>query len=251
MPADAGVERGCGSAREEGGLYLEVGLSSVGAPFDSFILDPITPMHPDDLTAIPHLGVTLVEGPDGIVHVIDWVGETHYPLATDFLEEGRRKGFSRKISKLVEINRLTPGKSMIYFLHARAYLANHALYTAAEYEHRGRPKRMCRWPADKAPLCARLDPGHCRRHLWAAATPTSGSKASINGPYTQQWRQFVDFDYQVYPPTEAIPPDWKAAYVARFPITNFTVIRARDGSHAHATKSATSRSRYPVMEADS
>lgn len=248
MPDTLAVARGCGDTREEGALYLEVGLSAFGKPFDSFLLDPVVPLHPDDLLAIPRLGVTLIEGADGIVHVIDWIGETHYPFATDFLEEGRRKGFSRKISKLVEVNRLTPGKSMIYFLHARGYLENYRLFAAAEYE--GEPNRNCRWYRRESPFCQTVTDGHCRRHLYAAVPVSGGSKNEVDGPYTQLWRHFVDFDYQIYPPKVEIPPVWKPAYVARFPITNLAVVKARDESHIDTLASARNRSRYEVKEVD-
>jgi hypothetical protein len=249
MPAEVGVSRGCGATREEGGLYLEVGLSEHGRPFDSFLLDPLVALHPDDLLAIPRLGQTLIDGPDGITHVIDWVGEAHYPYATDFLEEGRRKGFSRKISRELQIGRLDPGKSFIYFLHARGFLANWPLYQAATVSaaniYRCREESLRRALSRDRGTNPHLMPDctvHCCRHLWSAAPVDDGALRR---------RIFTDFDYDVSPPyDQVIYPDWKAAYVARFPITNFTVIRSRDGAHEQTTRRARARSRYPVLEAD-
>jgi hypothetical protein len=246
------VSRGCGSTREEGALYLEVGLSEHGRPFDSFLLDPLVALHPDDLLAIPRLGQTLIEGPDEVVHVIDWVGEAHYPYATDFLEEGRRKGFSRKISRELQIGRLDPGKSFIYFLHARGYLANWPAYQAAYTD--GLANHQCREEAlrgarnhqrgTNAHLTAECTV-HCCRHLWSAAPHDPMLMHFHVAP-----RTFTDFKYDVYPTRPKLVPDWKAAYVARFPITNFTVIRSRDGTHEHTARKARARSRYPVLEAD-
>jgi hypothetical protein len=240
MPAEVGVARGCGDSREEGGFYLEVDVGPFGLPFDGFILDPISELHPDDLLAIPRLGVTLVEGPDGITHVIDWVGETHYPFATDFLEEGRRKGFSRKLSKLVEIQRLEPGKSFIYFLHARGFLQNWQAYDQfaptldlGSHCHEGPGRQLHPTPPNM----------HCCRYLWAAAK-VNGYDAGV------PLRGFVDFTYAVFPPVEPVVANWSAAYVARFPITNFTVIRSKDNSHQATLANARQRSRYAVLEAD-
>ena len=249
MPADINVTRGCGKARQQGGVYLEVSLATHGHPLERYLVDPLMPMHPDDSNALPRVGVLLMEGPDGITHVIDWVGETHYPYATDFLEEGRRKGFSRKISPLVEVDRLTPGKSCIYFVHARGYLENYAAYR--DVAPIGAGVQHCRFtPSDTKHLDPSFDK-HCVRHLWGAPQPSSGGKDRPDGAYRQLWRRFTDFDYAITTPQpEGVTPAWKPAYVARLPITNITVVAAEDGhAHLNTLRSIGKRSRLPVYEA--
>jgi hypothetical protein len=246
MPADPNASRGCGDTREAGGLYLEVGLSAIGRPFESFVLDPVVPLHPDDLLGIPRVGITLVAGPDGITHAIDWVGESFYPFATDFLEEGRRKGFSRKIPPQVELERFEPGKSRVYFLHARGSLHNWRAYQKAtdnqDPEAHCRQAIYSRLAGDAAEHehLSEAPRTHCVRHLWFAA-----------GAWGQTSRHFVDFEYPVGYAGKLLPvPLWTPAYVGCFPITNFTVVKDRDDAHLPRLADVRRRSRLPVLESD-
>jgi hypothetical protein len=144
---------------------------------------------------------------------------------------------------------LRPGKSFIYFVHARGFIENHQEYQRAVYE--GAENRQCRWgDNDKRPCKRIVDLEHCVKYLWSVQLPHSGSKQREDGPYTQSWREFVDHQYRVFPPTPPIKPRLKPAYIARLPITNFVVVRARDNSHEATLASARKRSKYEVEEVD-
>src|SRR5690606_32030628 len=114
------IIRGCGEARTQGAVYLESGVSSTGLPLEQFLVDPPQPYNTDQ-----KIGVSIVPDGKGTYHVIDWVGEQHYPMPSDFLEEGRLHGFSRKISRTTEFDKLTKDSRLI-FVHPKAIITNAA-----------------------------------------------------------------------------------------------------------------------------
>ena len=48
---------------------------------------------------------------NGITHLVLGVGKTYYPFPSDFLEEARRMGVSKKVPRNFPFDELTPGKS--------------------------------------------------------------------------------------------------------------------------------------------
>ncbi len=230
-----GVPRGCGT-RQEGGVYLECGTHpGWGRPLEFFLADPPVPM-----TCATKVGVELVER-TGVVHVLDWAGEQHYPTVTDFLEEGRALGFSRRISNTLDLSRLT-AESRILIVHARGLVVNHEAlrpfmpkrYNVA-HDDQGRRK-----PAHKH-HCGHLertasfehyqpDPHKhgCTRDLWAVLSATRVE----DGAPPRYLREFASISYEVLPLAPDAPaPDFVSALVASLPITNVSVIKARNGSH--------------------
>lgn len=112
------IERGCGK-RAEGGLYAECGLSEGGSPLEEFIMCPPIPL-PEGLP-LSALGVQLIQDPNdpGLFHILDWVGQEHYPNPLDFLEEVRLAGMSRRLSPQLDFEKLGPG-SRHFLVHAKA-----------------------------------------------------------------------------------------------------------------------------------
>ena len=229
-----GVPRGCGT-RQEGGIYLECGMrSGIGQPLESFLADPPVPM-----TCDTKVGVELIER-GGVVHIVDWVGEQHYPAVTDFLEEGRVLGFSRRISNTLDLSRLTP-ESRILVVHARGLVVNHeALRPFIPERYNDAFDNGFRKPAHKH-HCGHLErtaiPGHylpdpakhaCTRDLWAVPPATRVE----DGSPPRYIRDFAAISYEVFPLSPDAPaPEFVSALVASLPITNVSVIQARDGSH--------------------
>lgn len=233
-----GVPRGCGT-RQEGELYLECGTRpGRGRPLEFFLADPPVPM-----TCDTKVGVELIER-GSVVHIVDWVGEQHYPAATDFLEEGRVLGFSRRISNTLDLSRLT-AESRILVVHARGLVVNHEAlrpfmperYNAA-HDEQGRRK-----PTHKH-HCGHLErttsPEHyqpdplvhrCTIDLWAVPSATRVE----DGVPPRYIREFASVSYEVFPLAPDAPtPEYVSALVASLPITNVSVIKARDGSHTQA-----------------
>lgn len=104
--------RGCGPDRTEEAPYACCGLSSKGYPLEHFLIDPPIAMK-------WQRGAEIVEIND-IHHLVIYVSKEDYPSGWDFLEESRNFGASRKISENLQLELLTPGESLIIFVHARA-----------------------------------------------------------------------------------------------------------------------------------
>ena len=247
MPAEIGP-RGCGDKRVPGGVYLESAFGPNGLPFETFLIDPPLVLTRDQLASIPRLGIQLAPDRGGVMNVLDWIGEANYPYAPDFIEEGRRRGFSRKINPNVDLSALSRGSRM-FFMHAKGALSNWREYHAAQRD------------ADLDELCAlhaitksrkHYGPSvdeHCIRHLWAALAPSSGSLNAPGGEHTKLWRRFVDFEYRVFPTDPVLSAPFVPAVIAAFPITNITVI-AKDGdAHRDTLQDIQRRSPVPVFEA--
>jgi len=117
------VVRGCGR-RIPGGIYFETGLSPFGVPITEFLWDPPVPLEdPRDVAAI---GTQLQER-DGVFHILDWVGEIHYPNVTDFIEEVKRFGLSRRLAETHDFSKLS-SQSRILLIHPRAFIRNFKAY---------------------------------------------------------------------------------------------------------------------------
>jgi hypothetical protein len=72
----------------------------------------------------------LIPDNNGTYHVWDWVGGNYYPNVSDFVEEARRHGVSRRLSGKLEFNKLSL-KSKLILLHRRAHIENFAEYRSA------------------------------------------------------------------------------------------------------------------------
>lgn len=117
-----GFKRGCGESRVHGGIYMESGITNSSTnPISKWICDPIIPLDVQKF-GLSSVGVKLVEI-EGVTHIFDWIGESHYPLATDFIEEAIAKGISRRISKTTDFSKLS-NESNIFLVHPKAYFHN-------------------------------------------------------------------------------------------------------------------------------
>lgn len=136
------AKRGCGE-RQRGGVYLETFIAppgGEGTPLEAFIVDPPIPVDPQEL-GVSGLGVTFTE--DG--HILDWVGSNNYPNIADFLEEGRVLGFSRRISKGLDLSKLA-AKPKLLLIHSRGHIVDPTAYYAEAIKGRQTiqcPKKNC------------------------------------------------------------------------------------------------------------
>jgi hypothetical protein len=172
------------------------------------------------------VGVDIIMGPDGLYHVVDHVGLSYYPWASDILEEGRLYGFSRRVPKNLDFSKLTPG-SRILMVHARGLLGNAgALHPYFDDE---KLRRRCGLYSKIGSLEHLNDPSiPCSRDAYAVAPATEVNAEALR--YTRRFTENVS--YTVYPPSpEAPEPLFASAIIASLPISNISVIRARDGSH--------------------
>lgn len=229
-----GVPRGCGT-RRQGCVYLECGTGYGGRPLEFFLADPPIPM-----TCDTKVGVELTSR-NGVIHVVDWVGEENYPFVTDFLEEGRVLGFSRLISRNLDLSLLTPA-SRILVVHARGLVVNYTVLRPFMPERYNEPydEDGIRKSVHKH-HCGHLEqtttPAHykphphknaCTRDLWMLPPATRVE----DGTPPRYLREFASVTYEVFPLAPDAPaPETTSALVASLPITNVSVVKAQDGSH--------------------
>lgn len=151
------VPRGCGAARKVGGIYLEVDRAPDGVPVEAFLVDPPVPVDPDALGITPK-GVKIIDdGEAGVL--IDWIGNRDYQNVTDWVEEVRRQGISRRLPSNLEFDQLSADTRLLY-VHAKAVIHNSADYWA-------HGDRWCpRWIPEHEYLAYREGGGLCAAIWW-------------------------------------------------------------------------------------
>jgi hypothetical protein len=111
------MNRGCGN-RKPGGLYICSKLSPDGAPIEEFIIDPPL-LYEGEKFRTP----TILEK-NGVNHLLFWVGKEFYPYPSDFIEEVRRFGASKRVPVDFPIEKLSRG-SLMFFVHPLALVTNY------------------------------------------------------------------------------------------------------------------------------
>ncbi len=204
-------ERGCGS-RVVGGIYAEVRQGAGGSPIEAFLVDPPKAVNALAL-GLTDKGVRLIEI-GGVWHVFDIVGEKHYPYVADFVEEGRRMGFSRRLPQILDFGKLDPVQSRLVLLHRKALITNVQEAGFLERYHVC-PKAL---PEHEEGLLDRM----CAAFLWqdfaAKDLDEDGIRTMKNGD------QYVGL---VRPKGHA-KPERELALFMSLPITNLAVIRGRN-----------------------
>lgn len=110
------LERGCGT-RVLGGVYVETMLGPNGHPLECFMKDPPIALDVNSI-GLSSIGVRIVEQ-NGTTYIFDRVGSQHYPNVADFIEEVRRFGASRRLSKTLDFDKLGPDSKLV-LVHDRA-----------------------------------------------------------------------------------------------------------------------------------
>lgn len=228
-----GILRGCGT-RSAGGIYLEVNTSPYGTrPLIDFVLDPPLPMQTDC-----KVGVSLQERNDTTM-IIDHVGSSHYPNAADFLAEGFRQGFSRRVSQNLDFSRIQPG-SRILFIHDKGLVTNPEDLRPYVSESFQMPEQGGKRKPFQQHYCIKLErtgslehyeEGYpeCIRDLWCLPHAT---RTAEEGDRVRFFRDFASITYEVFPPSPDAPRvKTTSALIAALPITNISVIRSPDGTH--------------------
>lgn len=199
MPA-----RGCGDTRTRGGLYLCVSLGSYGEgkPVEEFLVDP-----PLQWTAGLFRGVMMRENTQKINDVIMFVGKSHYSYVSDFIQEVKRLGISKRLPRGFDMSKLTPGKSRLFLVHPRAI-----------------PDFPYEIPAPEPCPGHRDDNHNCVIDLWALSGAgessekheihDDGSQIQINTPSTNYTVPRAEVDQETQ-------QDYHAGIFAAFFITHF------------------------------
>jgi hypothetical protein len=234
--ANGNVIRGCGIARTQGAIYIECAYEPQGRALEHFLFDS-----PQAVTIRSRQGVEGIPDANGTTHLLDCVGETHYPYASDFLEELRLHGLSRKVAASAIVDKLS-GKSTIIIAHPKAIVTN-AKTLAAHIPEAA--KARCATYA----LSFNKDTTHltsdvaCTRHSYVLA---EGNDVRGNLVF----RQFTkDTSYRVFPATGTFTPEFQTGLIAKLPITAITVIKHADGNHLPTLKMLRKRIKdIPIFE---
>lgn len=231
------VKRGCGT-RKKGGVYWEVGMGPDGMPLEHFLIDPPTPL-PEEYQGMSRQGVTTYTDPKtGVTHVLDWVGEEHYPNVMDFTEEVRRFGLSRRIPKNFDFSLITE-KSRILLIHRRAIIRNCYEYPAPDTC----PKQYANHTPEADPdnyNPRRFCIGHWRMDL----TIPEGEGGEVGGEAAEglhrehegkTWkyaeRRCPSFNYAGFMRPDEVEPTYTPGIFASFPCGRLVVVKDDDDSH--------------------
>lgn len=239
------VERGCGE-REQGGVYAETGLSRYGTPLEYFLIDPPQPLP---------VGLDLINKPQlwedsatGITHLLIWVGSEHYEWCSDYIEETRRFGASRRINPNLDLSRLTRESRMI-LAHPRAinalwekqhppqecqkHLPRHDIVSLAE---------LTTDPAQKA--------GPCLFKLWDLVPQEAASEVlELEWESPICLRKIGSTIYQ-YRPSEESAEGLQPGLFAALPITGFALIQYEDGTVNESAKDKLQQAGLNFYETD-
>lgn len=230
------VERGCGS-RKRGGLYAECGLSPWGSPLEDFLMDPPVPVDAAALGLRP-IGVQLTDDPaTGATHILDWVGEEHYPNVADLLEEVRRFGLSRRLARTLDLGRLDR-RSRVLLVHRRAIVEDPAPY--AEDWRRPCPKDLPehRDPPRLAPPCA----GIWWEDVAGGEPPVQPDPEDRRGVR----RRMPSFAYAARRAPAGVRPGYRPGIFASFPISRLVVIADPEGGAHEETLERARSARLPL-----
>ncbi len=198
------TERACG--QRSTGCYIEVGLSEHGLPVEWFILDPsVSPVvfgfSENPARELANKKSQLYLDTNGIYHVIDWVGGD-YTYVSDFIEEGRAMGFSRKLPPNFPFEKLTAGVSTMLCIHPHCYndlWDEQSLPSCKSYDEASKHPKNVWWQE----IAERVK-GH---PIWDRVVPEEGQELLLSpqdGPCTWKAYQLVPkeagtrVDYETY-----------------------------------------------------
>jgi hypothetical protein len=212
------VERGCGF-RESGAAYLVTETSPFGQPVEHFLIDSPRVVDPEavGLSAISMMPFRFPG--DDTTHAMNWVGEENYPNVADFIEEGKRYGFSTRIRRNFDFSVLVQG-SYIFHVHRKAHIDNMDSYhlNPPKSTHKQCPKDR-HSPVDITEMCVRL--------FWQDIV--GGESAPEMGESRAVRRALGDTSYSAYAAPDGVVPRYKPAVFLRVPIHAVEIINDPQG----------------------
>jgi hypothetical protein len=241
FPKAIAEPRGCGE-RTPGGVYAESGLSPYGQPIEHFLFDPPLPL-PEGVDLVnktllwqrvdPLSGEPVLEPETGhpIYDLLIHIGAEHYPYASDYVEETRRLGASRKLNPTLDLSLLTQSSHML-LAHPRAIPRTwRALSLPLVCK-----KRLSRHDQASYILLG-LDPagdenreGPCIFKLWELI-PQEEARAvtELEGERPLCLREIGSTIYG-YRPTGEVVEAWETGFILGLPLTGLAFIQFEDGS---------------------
>lgn len=110
-------KRACGDSREQDALYAICPTGVGGKPVEHFLIDPVIPWEGEKTLRAPMLVPSNKD--QEINNVIIGIGKESYPYISDYIEEVRIMGVSKRFPRDFPVKELTSGKSYMIFMHPR------------------------------------------------------------------------------------------------------------------------------------
>ncbi len=202
-------------------------------------MDP-PPAIPQAVELAPQ-GVMLFEV-EGVWHILDWVGSSHYPNVADFVEEVRQMGMSRRLPKTLAFERLTL-ESRHFLVHSRAIVAHPEMYRVPHVEPdtddtTGRGPYRC--PHNIPSHAAGVEVGETLHHPMCAGIwweDLDPCEYVGDGQDRKAKRRIPSGTYEgLGPPVEPRMREYLPGMFAAFPVWNLQVVRG--GEHEAAAADA-------------
>jgi hypothetical protein len=245
--------RGCGE-RKPGGVYAECGLSPFGSPLEHFLLDPPLPL-PEGVDLVNKPQLWLRTDPASGLPVLDpeterpiydlliWVGAEYYPEATDYIEETRQLGASRRLNPQMDLSKLTR-RSRMLLAHPRAIIASWRDLLPPEQCKKGRPNHDRCFsgevyqhgkiqPGEQEALDARFErerAGPCIFKLWETLPREEAIQVFERESAPPLCLRHIGSTTYEYRPTGEKVTAWQPGFFLGLPITNIALIQYSDGS---------------------
>ncbi len=234
-------ERGCGD-REPGGVYVECGLSPYGRPLEHFMFDPPLPLPEGvDLVNKPQLWLRVdpaTQEPvldlatgrpvyDLLIHI----GAEHYPFATDYLEETRRLGASRRLNANLDLSLLTR-RSRMLLAHPKAIIVPWRDLTPPDWCSKRRPRHDLASYALLG-LDAMTDEGRvgpCIFKLWDVLPRDEANEVFEQEDERTVCLRTCGSTIYEYRPTGEEVTEWEPGFILGLPITGIALIQHADGT---------------------
>ena len=178
------MTRGCGK-RKPGGVYICTKLSPHGVPLEEFIIDPPEAYEGEKFR------VPIIFEKNGKNHLLFWVGKEFYPFPSDFIEEVRRFGASKRVPVEFPIQKLSAG-SLMFFVHSLAIIKNHDVLPPP-------------------PLCPKRLKSHLSNETYCLGHSYQVAPANYEGR-----RKVGDTVYDVKPVTPEVPLEFAPGYSCGF-----------------------------------
>lgn len=208
------MNRGCGK-RKPGGVYICTKLSPHGVPLEEFIIDPPEPYEGEKFR------VPIIFEKNGMNHLLFWVGKEFYPFPSDFIEEVRRFGASKRVPVEFPIQKLSVG-SLMFFVHPLAIIKNHDMLPPP-------------------PLCPKRLKSHLSNETYCLGHSYQVAPANAEGK-----RKVGDTIYDVTPFASDAPLEFAPGIFLRLPITDIDHVVYKDGKPDPRVKERESEVKIPL-----
>ncbi len=208
------MTRGCGK-RKPGGVYICTKLSTHGAPLEEFIIDPPGAYEGEKFR------VPIIFEKNGMNHLLFWVGKEFYPFPSDFIEEVRRFGASKRVPVEFPIQKLSAG-SLMFFVHSLAIIKNHDVLPPP-------------------PLC----PKHLESHL-SNETYCLGHSYQVAAANYEGRRTVGDTVYDVKPAQTELSLEFEPGMFLRLPVTDIDHVVYKDGKPDPRVQEKASEVKIPL-----